>query len=574
MRSVSRVVESWAVYVVLLASLVVVSDPRAWAQDVTPTPDPATSSAAAPAYGEKPKAEAEAAKAEQPAKPEQPADGRVHVTITLGGTLQDVEGNPNRWRQYVTPPSGPHISLLRVDQGLSKGGLLFGVEARDLPEPNARAVGYLYEVDEGVRLDSRYRRSQFYDEFFAGAAHETRTDWRTDARWRITPVDHLMASYTEVKLHADDDSFVDAKWGGTYTRELGAYDAHAALKLENFTFAPASANFPGQALTLDVGVGPSRDARTLWTGNVAFTKTSLDGVSGAPNETAVSLGACHQITDTLSLSGDLRYWKLTDSIAQTAYARAASLAAIEGDWVGLPRTVVRAGFESERVDYVNAPHTQVVQPTVNTALVSIRTRPRRDIRLEADYRRARLNHRPLAFTIGGIPTATDLYGQYDRLRLRGNWTPRFAPIGITAGFQQDKRANEDQDARSQLITRDISGWWNINRQVSATVSFLNQTAFIEAGASAVPFASDSRSWSVGANWRLSSRSNLSASYQRADAFGAVEVRQNIWSASLEHRWRAYAARLGLTLDDLDHYTSPLLGYDADLWYAEFSARLP
>ena len=90
---------------------------------------------------------------------------------------------------------------------------------------------------------------------------------------------------------------------------------------------------------------------------------------------------------------------------------------------------------------------------------------------------------------------------------------------------------------------------------------------------ATPYVSEAESWQVAATWQAADRTSLAAGFARADSFGAVELKQSTWSASVDHAWDTHRIRLGFALDDLDDYNGTLLGYDADLWYAEFSTQL-
>jgi hypothetical protein len=497
-----------------------------------------------------------------------------HITIALGSRRQTVDGNPQRYWQYVTPPSGTHIASIEVDHPLNDEGLVFGAKAYDLLEPSAGGVGYLYEVDEGIRVDTRYRRSQFYQGFYAGADHLTRTDWRTDLRWRATPKDHLMGGYSTVRVRSADEGWRRESWRAAYTREMGSLDAYASMNIEQFSFIDGSPCLSGDATTWSLGFGPSRDAHTLIAGNVSGTNTNLGGNARSPRETFVSLSGFRQITNDLTLSGDLKCWELEDSIARTAYAKRERLAAIEGEYIGLPKTVIRAGLETADVDYVNGRQSQVLQPSVNTGTVNVRIRPRKDVKLQIELSRRRVDARPLAYDVGGYPVTTLIYSQADMLRFRGSWTPTFAPIGLTMGYQADQRESVDRGLSNEIITRDLSAWWSVTDDVTATLSLLNQSYGLIGAGNPTPFVSSARSWSLGAAWHISDRTNFETSFTRADSFGGIELGQRTWSASLEHKWDEHTVRLGLTLDDLNDYNGTLLGYDADLWYAEFSTRLP
>ncbi len=519
----------------------------------------------------------EANTGEQPAAaPEEPAN---RVTIAIGSMRQAVDGNPFRFRQYVTPPSATHIALLGVTHPLDDAGLTFGGYGYDLLEPGAGGIGYLYEVDQGLRFDTRYRRSEFYRGFYAGENHLRRKDWKTDFRWRVTGKDYLTGRYGMVSLRggevgSSDDHWLSESWGLDYTRTFDFLNASAGYSFEQFGFTGSPSYFPGETSTWSLNLAPSRDARTLVGAAFSASTTDLDGEALSPEERTVALRALHQVTEDFAVNIDLEYWQLQDSLAQNAYARRERLAAIEGEWVGLPRTVLRAGFETAEVDYVNGRQLQVVKPAVNTTSLSLRTRPLRELKIEADFRRRRVDDRPLAYDISGQPTTTRIWAETDMLRLRGTYAPAYLPIGLTAGYRSDDRENPDQGTSNQIITRDLTAWWTIADELTATASFLEQDFGLRGAGLATPYLSDSRSWTLGAAWQATDHTTLDASFTRADSFGSVELRENTWSVSLDHSWREHRLQLGLVLDDLDDFNGTLLGYDADLLYAEFSTELP
>ncbi len=501
------------------------------------------------------------------------------VTIAIGSMRQAVDGNPFRFRQYVTPPSATHIALLGVTHPLDSAGLTFGGYAYDLLEPSAGGVGYLYEVDQGLRSDTRYRRSEFYRGFYAGANYLRRKDWKTDFRWRATGSDYLTGQYSTLSLKggqlgAADDNWLSESWGLNYTRTVGFLNATAQYGFEQFDFANPPAYLPGEASTWGLDLSPARDAQTLVAAAFSATHTDLDGEAVSPEERTVSLSALHQITEDLSVNIDLEYWQLRDALAQNAYAKRERLAAVEGEWAGIPRTVVRAGFETAEIDYVNGRQLQLVRPAVNTTSLQLRARPLRELKIQADFRRRRVDDRPLAYDLGGQPTTTRIWAETDMLRLRATYSPDYLPIGLTAGYRSDDRSNPEQGTSNQIITRDLTAWWMVTNDLTATASFLEQDFGLRGVGLATPYLSDSRSWTLGATWQAAESTSLDASFTRADSFGGLELREDTWSVSLDHAWGDHRVRLGWVLDDLDDFNGTLLGYDADLLYAEFSTQLP
>lgn len=520
---------------------------------------------------------ADEARAEgQPAPPhEEPAN---RVTIAIGSMRQAVDGNPFRFRQYVTPPSATHLALLGVTHPLDDAGLTFGGYAYDLLEPGAGGIGYLYEVDQGLRFDTRYRRSEFYREFYAGENHLRRKDWKTDFRWRVTGDDYLTGRYAMVSLRGGDagsadDHWLSEGWGLNYTRTFDFLNASAGYSFQQFGFTGSPQYFPGETSTWSLNLAPSRDARTLVGASFSAGTTDLDRETLSPEERTVALTALHQLTQDLTVNIDLQYWQLRDAVAQNAYAKRERLAAIEGEWVGLPRTVLRAGFETAEVDYVNGRQLQVVKPAINTTTLSLRTRPLREMKIQADFRRRRVDDRPLPYDIGGQPTTTRIWAETDMLRLRGTYAPPYLPIGLTAGYRSDDRKNPDQGTSNQIITRDLTAWWTIADDLTATASFLEQDFGLRGAGLTTPYLSDSRSWTLGATWQAMEHTTLDASFSRADSFGSLELSEDTWSVSLDHSWREHRLRLGFVLDDLDDFNGTRLGYDADLLYAEFSTEL-
>ena len=501
-----------------------------------------------------------------------------HIIISIGALHQRVEGNPQRFRQYVTPVNGWTATRLQAVHPLDEHGRTFGLTITDILEPPAGFVGHLYDIDLGLRFDTRYRRSEFFDGFYAGDPELRRRDWDTDVRWRIGPNDHLMAGYSTLSMRGvgagQDWNWRATRWGASYTRNFGAYNGILGFGQDEFNFLVPGPYLSGSTDTISLGVNPARDGRTLFSGSAVFSDTSLVGTTGSPEETTISLSGFRQVTDDLTVHGDLRLWELDGSIANNAYAQSEHMASIEAEYSGLWRTSLRGGFETADLDYVNGKQTQIVEPAVNTSYASLRSRPRRDVKVQLDFKRRRVDDRPLAYNIAGIPVTTRIWEEADMFRARGTYTPSWAPVGLTAGYREDQRENTDQGTSTKAMTKDLTAWWEINEDVTATASLFEQDFSLWGAGPAGSYISESEAWQLGASWRVSDQTSLAADYARTDAFGAIELRQETVSASLEHRWDTHKVRLGVVLDDLDDYNGTLLGYDADMWFAEFSTVLP
>ena len=500
------------------------------------------------------------------------------ITVTLGSLNQGVDGNPLRFRQYVTSPSGTYAAGIEVIHPLDDHGRAFGASAWDLMEPGAGGSAYLYDADLGLRIDSELRRSHFYRNFYLGADELRRQDWTTAARYRITSRDYLRASHRVVDMSGamgdPSQNWQDSRWGVGYTRTLGAYNVGASFDHQSFNFAGSLPYFEGKTEGWGLDITPARDGRTLLAGSIHSSSTDLNGISTSPDTLTASISGFRQITDDLSVSGDLRLWDLDDSIAENSYAKREESAGIEGEYTGLWRTTLRAGFETAQVDYVNRYHTQIVEPSVNTTTVALRSRPRHDLKIQADWRTRRVDERPAAFDIRMTPVATRIWAENETLRLRGTYTPTCAPVGLTGGYMTNERRNPQQGTRNEVITRDLTAWWQATDEINVTGTVMDQNFSLTGVGMSTPFVTDSESWQVGASWAPNGRTSLSALYAQADSFGGVEYEQSTWSFSVDHAWDAHKVRLGVTLDDLNDYNGTLLGYDADLWYAEFSTQLP
>jgi hypothetical protein len=241
---------------------------------------------------------------EEPGAPGE-AETANRITIAIGSMRQDVDGNALRFRQYVTPPSATHIALLEVLHPLDDAGVTFGGYAYDLLEPSAGGIGYLYEVDQGLRFDTRYRRSQFYRSFYQGTNHLRRKDWKTDFRWRVTGDDYLAGHYSTLSLRGGDADDTDSRWlrehwSLDYTRTLGPLNASAAYSFEQFAFADPSPYLTGETSTWGVSLSPARDARTLVAAAFSASSTDLEGELLNPEQRVASLSALHQLTPDLN----------------------------------------------------------------------------------------------------------------------------------------------------------------------------------------------------------------------------------------------------------------------------------
>ncbi len=500
------------------------------------------------------------------------------ISISLGSQRTKVNGNVLRFRQYVTPPNGTYSPSIRVMHPLDEHGRAFGATITDLFEPSAGGAGYLYDADLGLSIDTRQRNSNFYRTFYAGASELRRKDWQTDVRWRATSRDTIAASYSVVDMDGltgdADQNFTDERYNLTYARRLSDYNVAGSLSIQQFGFPVGAPYFDGDTSTYSLTVEPASDGRTLLAGRFVSSSTDLEGSRVSPDQTSVALSGFRQITNDLSVAGDLQYWELDDSIANNAYAKKELLAGIEGEYTGLWRSTLRAGFETAEVDYVNGRQTAVVEPSVNTTTLGLRSRPRRDVKVQADWRTRRVDDRPAAFDTGGNPVTTRIWSESEMLRIRATWTPSFWPAGLTAGYRAEERENPNQGTSNEIVTKDITGWWAVRDDVNVTASYMNQDFDLNGILLSTPFVSESETWTVGANWQISDQTTLDASYARADSFGGISLKQKTFSVNVDHEWDTHNVRLGVTLDDLDDFNGTLLGYDADMWYAEFSTLLP
>jgi hypothetical protein len=505
-------------------------------------------------------------------------DSGNRIILSLGTFRPAIDGNSLRFRQYVTPPDATYLSGIEIIHPLDEHGRSFGGTIRNLTESPAGADLFLYDADVGLRLDGQYRRSEFFKTFYSGADELRRKDWRIDARWRATTNDHLIFSASQVDMQSPSgdptDNWTSQRVGLRYTREIGRYEVAGSASNEQFNFSARQPHFDGDTTVYGLTVEPARDGRMLFAGNVTTSSTDLVGHTRSPRETAASITGYREIDEDLSVTGDLRYWELDNTIAVNSQAQEERSASIEGEYTGLWRTTLRAGFETAEIEYANRGLTNVLEPTVNTTTLALRSRPRRDVKLQADYESRRVDERPLSFDLGSNPLATRIWSEADVLRVRGTWTPSFWPIGVTAGYRDDERKNPNQGTANGIETFDVTGWWQVNDDVNVTASYLDQDFQLSGIAMATPFVSQSESWQAGATWQPCAHTLLSASFARSDSFGAIELQQDTWSVSLDHEWNDHRVRLGFTMDDLDDYNGTLLGYDADLWYAEFSTALP
>jgi len=234
---------------------------------------------------------------------------------------------------------------------------------------------------------------------------------------------------------------------------------------------------------------------------------------------------------------------------------------------------LRASAEGSNVDYVANDHSQVINSAVSTFTTTFRSRPWKQLKVDADFMARRVNDRPFSAPIPGVYTNTLVWREVDRTRVRGSYTPNHAQYGITAGWMIDRRSNPDQDTHNGIITRDATAWWSIAPKLTTTASAMNQSFGLRGLPGVTAYQTDSRSWTFGTTWQPSRKMTVNASFTRSDASGSIAFRQDTFAAALSHDFKAGRLRLGMTLDNLTDFNGTGLGYDTNLLFAEFSTSL-
>ena len=529
-----------------------------------------------PGPAAKPGAAAEPAEAKEEAAAEAPAT-QDRLVITLGYLSQDINGNGKRFRQYITPPSGFDIAMLGVIHPLDKQGMAFEGYAYELGQPGAGGTLRFYSVPAGARVDLRYRGSEFYRDWDPGAVHLARRDLETDARYRISSDDYFRGYYRTLHERGGDagdpeDNCADDRGGASYARRVGGFSLGAGYDFEEFRFPDGGPRLSGQVNSWSASFGPARDSQTLVSASFRTGQTSLDGRAVHPTEALASLDATHAFGSDLSVTGNLAMWQLGDAVTQNAYAKSERRGSLEAEWGGIPKTVLRAGVETAKVGYANGDHSQVVQPAVNTMTVGLRSRPLKPLKIDADFRQSRVDERPLAVPVSGIWGETPIWAQTDHTRVRATYTPGGA-LGITVGWMADRRENPEQNTTIEVTTRDVTTWWAITPQVTATASAMDQTFGLGGVGPAAPFLSCAHSWTVGATWQAGRHTSVNGSFARSDSYGAMEQREQTFALSIDHTIREYRFRLSAVLPSLKDYNGTGLDYNGNMVYAEVSTSV-
>ena len=499
----------------------------------------------------------------------------VNVSVGLGWGNLDVDGNLRRYEQYVTPPHGIFLSELDLRRWEAAGHWLLDLRLRDLWQPSANGDLWLSAGNGDVVVRAVQRHSSFFPDW---GEPDSDSLSRRDGRYDLTTSlgrGELRASYREARV-APSGGGEGANWrdsfsGLSYGAHLGGWQAGVSYQNERFSFGEG--NFlTGNAATTTLRVAPPANDRTFLEGTAALTQTSLDGRSPAPRSYRLALEGEHLLGPDLTLLGDLSYYNVTGAIAETAFARSGSNAQFTAEYRGLWHTVLDVGGGVRTVGFVNNAEYETTSTEVRSFQAKAVTALSRALKLKASHTRWWTHNRPLSFDLGGDPEGAVVWSSKTDQRAELSYAPDWR-AGGTASWHSVQWDNSDFASSNSIVDTGLFGWWIPQERCTVYGTLMWQAFRLEGPF--LPgsfFATDTRTWLVGASYQLSPATLADVSYTRSQSSGALGADQRVWTAALSHRWRSgdrLSARIALD-DFATSEATPTVDYNADLFEVRFT----
>ncbi len=485
--------------------------------------------------------------------------------VQVGWANLSLEGNRRRYQQYVTPPTGLYLSEAGVQRWEADGDLLLDLRVQNPWQVSAAGDLWL-ATGSGAVLRGTQRRSAFFPDWEEGTESLTRRDGRYDL---TAPLRHgdLRFSYREGQVAhpsgAPQDTWRDRTAGGELALHAGKWQGQLTYQSERFSF-PEGGLFNGNATTTQLRVTAPSSERTFVEGTAAMTRTSLESRREAPRSYRLALQGGQVVNPDLTLRGELARYRVTRSLAQTAYAKGGSNAALSAQYGGLWRTTLEVGGGLRNVEYLDRTQRESVSANVHSWYAKAVTRFSRALRLKAAQTRWWTTNRPVAFDLGGDPEAPLVWSTKMDRRVSLSYAPDWR-LGMTASWRGVEWENSNFASRTSLIEQAFFGWWLPSERLTTYCSLLRQDFGLRGPFAGGLYTTDNRTSVVGATYQFSPALLGELAFTRSESRGALGTDQRVLSAGLAHQWPSgdrLSARV--VLDDFcTSQAAPDFNYDAD-----------
>lgn len=495
--------------------------------------------------------------------------------LEISGATLPVSGNQRRFEQYVTPPSGIFLGEALWQRRDLAGGPSLDLSLRDVGAPGLN--GDLWLDWAGLNLDGQYRRSRFFADFGPDASPSRRYDYAVS----LEPNPGADRRYSfdlftgEVSLEGDPAAgradWRDRRNGAGLGLKTGSYWVGLNYNREDFDVRSAGL-LSGVTQSFGLSLAPRSGDRTQVSGHTMWRITDLDDFPGEVRTFDAAATVLHPLDDKVTLTGEVRHYSVDETIVRNAYARRETSGFLEAEYRLYPGTVLTASWRSALTDYVDGLQLNTIGVPSNTVQVRFRSRVAPSVKLDSRYSRYDTTHRPLYYHVDETLGDSLVYSAITRWDTSATYAPP-GPWGMSVQWQQHTWENDAQLVANSVQTAMLTSWWqNPGGNLSLTASLMRQIYLLPAVdiTTLRGFASRTDSAVLGANYVVSDRDTVYATYARAVADGATA--NDYWRVLLGFSHNTGSQdqlRLETNFGAFHDSYDPTIDYEADLWHVAY-----
>jgi len=497
------------------------------------------------------------------------ATSPLQVTVGVAGADLSVSGNEQRYEQYVTPPEGIYLNLLRLQYLSPTGRILIDAAGHNLGELSANADAWVALDGNTAVVTGQERNSRFFRDWSATDEPFKRHDGAYNLLVPVGP-GAFNVSYTTTSL-AQQGADPEEDWnrheaGIGYTADINNWQAGAGFDRESFNF-DAGTQFSGDTQTLRFSFSPPTTDRTSLEASGALLQTSFDDYGGVQHGNQFDLRGVQMLNSDLSLIGDLTRHEITDNITMNTYVKRDLGGDLRAEYRGLPNTTIEVGGIRHRYDYVDRLQTAIIPVDQNGYFARGTTRLSRQVKLRLQQTRLWTDNQPVALDINGQPMGSLVWSAKNdtlaELTYARNWRS-----GLTGQYRKLRWSNDDFSTNNAMISSGLTAWWLPRDTLTLYATYLRQKfnlhgITLDTG----QYITDDETFVYGASYQASPRWLINLALTDVDARGATGVDlRNLWLGTAYTLKGGAQLELRTALGDFNTSDeAPLLNYD-NRWF--------
>lgn len=446
---------------------------------------------------------------------QKPPTAPSHVTVNLGWSNWDIDGNENKFRQYATPAHSFSLNSIRFKPSLkfpTSDDVTFTLKG--LGEDDYRVEGGLDLLFGRARFNANLSRHRFFDPTFSLVGQSQREIQEGSFKFLLTKDFALSMSY---QVDRQDRIFEAPKL--PYYQRTRYWDAVAEGKLGEGKLSLSYTDwryFDRTDIRPDTNVKRVQ-ASYLWepgrTVGVEgqFARYNISQTARPDSDLeSLSLAGYWEITPSTDISVLLRRDKLDLPVVQNAWARERrfGFANLSHRWKGWNFQI---GFRQKEIERVRKDHVFVDVPRWRTVDFRLSGRISNRLKLTLRGGTEHLTHPPTMVTTDPRALFWD-DRRFAQLKLEGGWR-------LLNGYLTITHRRWDNDARLVELTTNsltIGGNWQIHERVSLFAEYAYEAWKAKSEMAQFPtldnFVPNSRSTTVGLNWHINRRTFLWATF--------------------------------------------------------------